>query len=119
MKILEKIKKLAVGLGTFLLTLPTKVMAVQDQIFENASKFFRDSRSQPDYGIPITSPILIKWRLARTFVIPIALLIGLIVYFKKSKSSKKKKLFVSIGVIILTVLVVFTINAIIYLNEHF
>ena len=116
MKILEKIKKLAVGLGTFLLTLPTKVMAVQDSIFVNVPKL---QGNPAVYGVPRTRPILMIWRVARTFVIPIALLIGLIVYFKKSKSSKKKKIFVSIGVIILTVLVVFTINAIIYLNEHF
>lgn len=114
MKILEKLKKLTVGFGAFLLILPTKVMAVQNSIFEDGSKFIDPKFIAPtfaeEYGVPAPSPILMRWRLARTFIIPIALLIGLIVYFKKSKSSKKKKILTTIGIILLTIILYFAIN---------
>ena len=105
MKIVERIKKGLMGIGVFLLTIPTKVFAINDSM--------RGIAIDPAYGIPdpvkpvrnnIISNIL---NICRMFIIPIALLIGIIIYFKKSKSSKKRK--------IITVLITICIVAILYL----
>ena len=113
----SKIKKIIFSIAVAIISFPSKIFAAIDP--SAIQDLYGPPPTSTLYGVYRPSPVTIIWRIARTFIIPIALLIGLIVYFKKSKSSKKKKIFVSIGVIILTVLVVFTINAIIYLNEHF
>lgn len=99
MKVVERIKKGLMGIGVFLLTIPTKVFAVG----------YMDV--QPMYGIREPEPVrnnLINsiWNICRMFIIPIALLIGIIIYLKKSKSSKKRK--------IITVLITIGIVAILY-----
>ena len=66
------------------------------------------------YGVARPSTVTIIWRIARIFIIPIALLIGLIIYFKKSKSSKKQKILVTRGIITITVILYFVVNKIIY-----
>lgn len=93
MKLVERIKKGLIGLGAFFLTIPTKVFAV-DYMYIT-----------PVYGIPDPEPVKI-WNVCRIFIIPIALLIGIIIYLKKSKSSKKRK--------IITVLITIGIVAILY-----
>lgn len=66
------------------------------------------------YGDTRPSTVNIIWRLAKTFIIPIALLIGLIIYLKKSKSSKRKKILVVIGIICITAILYIVINKFIY-----
>ena len=110
MKIIDRIKKGLIGIGTFLLTIPTKVFALYDS--EIAELYgVAQPIAQPEYGIPKTGPIIIIWKLARIFIIPIALFIGLIIYLKKSKSSYKTK--------IITVLVTICIVAILYVLINF
>ena len=103
MKIVKKIKKVLIGIGTFFLTISTKVNGIEI----------------PLYGMPNPEPVrsdLIKkiWNICRMFIIPIALLIGIIIYLKKSKSSKKKKILVILGIIALIALLYFFVNKIIY-----
>ena len=107
MKLVERIKKGLIGLGAFLLTIPTKVFAVD---YAAAAAM---------YGIPAPEPVKNNfinsvWNVCRIFIIPIALLIGIIIYLKKSKSSKKKKILVTIGIIAITAILYFVINKIIY-----
>ena len=102
MKIVERIKKGLTGIGAFLLTIPAKVFAIE--IDPPAAL----------YGVPSPRVVDIIWTIAKFFIIPIALLIGLIIYFKKSKSSKKKKILVTIGIIAITAILYFVINKIIY-----
>ena len=109
-KIMPKMKKIVFSIGIAMMLLPGKIFAkINEKYYDPA-----------EYGVVNPKAILLFkiLKIINIFVIPIALIIGAIVYFKKSKSSKKKKISVSIGVIILTVLGIFTINAIIYLNEH-
>lgn len=99
MKLVERIKKGLIGLGAFLLTIPTKVFAVDYMAIT------------PMYGIPDPEPVKNNfinsvWNVCRIFIIPIALLTGIIIYLKKSKSSKKRK--------IITVLITIGIVAILY-----
>lgn len=108
MKTIERCKKGIIGIGTFLLTIPTKVFAVG-----------LDITPQPAYGVDYPNvarirPIVAIWRIVKTFIIPVALVIGLIIYFKKSKSSKKKKIIVTLITIAITALIYFIANKIIY-----
>ena len=105
MKIVERIKKGLTGIGTFLLTIPAKVFAIgiSDEL-----------QPVPMYGVPSSRVVDIIWTIAKFFIIPIALLIGLIIYFKKSTSSTKKKVLITIGIITITAILYFVINKIIY-----
>lgn len=105
MKIIERLKKGLTGIGTFLLTIPTKVFAAQDV-----------EAMQDLYGPPPSANQSILTnieKIAKICIIPIALLIGLIVYFKKSNSSKKTKILVTIGTICIAVILFLVINDII------
>ena len=76
MKIIKKLKKAIIGIWTYLITMPTKILAVE-----------------PAYGI--NDPYREKealWECIILFIFPVSLLIGIIIYFKKSKSSIIKKI---------------------------
>lgn len=88
MKIVERIKKGLIGMGAFLLTIPTKVFAVGIDI----------DRTPILYGMPEPNPepesLILKniLNICRIAVIPLAFIIGIVIYLKKSKSSKKRKI---------------------------
>ena len=111
MKLLDKIKKILTKICAFLLMIPTKVSAREIEVL------YGPPPTSAVYGVYRPSPLTIIWKIARTFVIPIALLTGLIIYLKKSKSSKKRKIitvFVTISiVVILCLLVNYIINNVI------
>lgn len=104
MKIIERIRKDLVGIGTILLTIPTKVFAIGIGTVPSV---------QPVYGVQEPEPVR-SWNICRMFIIPIALLIGIIIYFKKSKSTRKKKIVVTIGIAAITAILYFVVNTIIY-----
>ncbi len=110
-KFISKVKKVIVAIVLAIISFPNKIFAA---INSSASDIQQDLYGPALYGPARPSTVTILWRIARTFIIPIALLIGLIIYFKKSKSSKKKKILVTIGIIALTVILYFVINKIIY-----
>lgn len=105
MKKIERLKKGLIGIGTFLLTIPTKVFAEKD-----VKKISALYGPPPSANQGILTNIL---KIARVCIIPIAALIGLIVYLKKSKSSKKTKVLVTIGIISVAVILFLVINEII------
>lgn len=106
MKIVERIKKCLMVIGTFLLTVPTKVFATTRGDIDIA----------PAYGIPASVESKNNMlNIFRMFIIPIVLLIGIIIYLKKSKSSKKKKILITIGIIAITAILYFIIDKI-YMN---
>lgn len=110
-KIISRINKIVISIVVAIISFPSKIFAAIDP------SAIQDLYGPPPvalYGVARPSTVTIIWRIARTFVIPIALLIGIIVYFKKSKSSKKKKVLVTLGIIVLTALIYFIINKIIY-----
>ncbi len=96
MKVVNKIKRCLVGIGLFLIAIPNWVYGL--------SNF----PPQVEYGVP-REPTRGEqiWNIFKIFIIPFALLIGFIVYLKKSKSSAKRKM--------TTVLIVLAIIVIIYL----
>ena len=50
------------------------------------------------------------WRIAKIFIIPLALIIGFIVYFKKSKSTTKRKIITMIIVLLIVIAICFGAN---------
>lgn len=98
MKILNKIKKIIIGIGLFLYTLPSKMLAYSYGMID---------KLQPDYGVPHESPIYesTMWKVFQFILLPIILLIGLVIYIKKSKSSKKRKIAVVIIAVIALILI--------------
>lgn len=107
MKIIKKVKKFFSAIGLFFITLSSKVFALTTDDIVNI---------QAAYGVPQYSPSISDkiWWGCKIFVIPIALLIGLIGYFKKSKNSNLKKILVTIGIIVITAILYFVVNKIIY-----
>ena len=101
-KLVNGFKKIFLMLGTFCISIYSKVFAVDiaaDQIL---------------YGVVKPNPVKVIFKIAKVFVIPVALIVGLLIYFKKSKSSKKKKLLVTLGIIAITAILYFIVNKIIY-----
>ena len=112
-RFISKVKKVIVAIVLAIISFPNKIFAA----INPSALDIQDLYGPPPvslYGVARPSTVTIIWRIARIFIIPIALLIGLIIYFKKSKSSKKKKILVTIGIISITVILYFVVNKIIY-----
>lgn len=107
MKIVERIKKGLIGFGAFLLTIPTKVFAVGIDF----------DRTPILYGMPEPEPesLILKniLNICRIAVIPLALIIGIVIYLKKSKSGKKRKIITVIISIAIALALYFIISYII------
>ena len=96
-KIKDVIKKIAVTILLFFTTVYTKVLA------------YERIMPQPLYGVDPpeaeTEPIIVSaWKILRWTLIPIAFIIGAIIYFKKSKSSTTKKVIIILIALVILVL---------------
>ena len=103
MKKIERLKKGLIGMGAFFLTIPTKVFATQIEVI-------------PLYGVSDPRPVkkAIILNLCKIFFIPVALLlIGTIIYLKKSKSSTKRKIIIVLAVMCMIAISIFEINYIV------
>ena len=112
-KIILKVKKVLIAIVLAIISFPNKIFAA----INPSALDIQDLYGPPPvslYGVARPNTVTIIWRIARTFIIPIALLIGLIIYFKKSKGSKKKKILITIGIIAITAILYFVVNKIIY-----
>ncbi len=103
MKIIKKVKKFIVLIGIFFTTLTDKVFAV--------SKNMKEIQVQPEYGVP---PVLtvgdIIWNICKISFVPVVLLIGIIIYFKKSKDSNIIKVIFTLTILAIIFLLYFLIN---------
>lgn len=106
MKIVEKIKKGLIGLGAFLLTIPTKLFATD---FNSVPSVYGPPPPDPEpesFILTIFKNILNIYKIV---IIPVALIIGIVIYLKKSKSSKKRKIItviISIAVVLALCLII-------------
>lgn len=99
---MKKLKKITLIIVTFIVTIPSKVFAV------------RQEWSATLYGVvdPVEQPqkinsLKFNWPgFFQVFTIPIVLLIGSLIYFKKSKKDKKIKLIVTTIILLLALLYV-------------
>lgn len=104
MKLLNKLKKFFIGIGTFLVTLPSKIYAISvDAIWDVTN------RTTTLYGTPQPN-LKGVLNIFRLIVIPFALIIGIIIYLKKSKSEKRKKIIIAVLMIVIAVVLFFIIS---------
>ena len=100
-KFISKIKKVVVLIIGTTIALPSKIYAV-----------FDDSISAL-YGVyEPPNPLEEFWKIARFFIIPIILLIGIIVYLTKKKTSTRNKVLIILAFIIIMAILYCIINAI-------
>lgn len=117
---MKKIKKILMAIPLFIIGISTKVLAIADS---QMSTMYGVPKDQVLYGPPrndYLDPNQIPgvnsgnasnvWEIVSKFCIPFILLIGIIIYFKKSKSSMKKKLIISILTILIVFVICFGIN---------
>lgn len=82
MKILSKIKKIIISIGIAMISLPKKIFAFDYNLLNEEM-----IAVQPAYGVPSPKNSIWYsiWSIAKVTLIPLALIIGLIIYFKKVK----------------------------------
>ena len=109
MKILSKLKNIILGFGVSIWTFTNNVLAI------TASNIIvkEPESAETLYGVYNPSPIRMGLKIAKTFVIPIILIIGLIIYFKKKKNTNNKKILVSLLLFIIVGILYIFINRII------
>ena len=104
-KIIKRLKKTFIMMWTFSFSIYTKVFDID--------------RIQPAYGIPLEpelygvprpNEIPMLWNIARGLIIPIAFIIGVIIYFKKSSSSTLRKIITVLIALSIVVLACLGIN---------
>ena len=95
MKIIKRILKIIIVVMLAIASLPSKIFASPVPIPYGPTLYGPAKPRVPE-------SVHIIWGIASVFIIPITLLIGLIIYFKKSKSSKKKKILITIGILAIT-----------------
>ena len=104
-KIINRLKKIFIMIGTFCLSIYTKVFAI------DAIQPMYGIPLDPElYGVPRPNEIPMLWKIARGLIIPIALIIGVIIYFKKSSSSTLRKIITVLIALSIVVLACLGIN---------
>lgn len=94
------IKKITVAIGAFVTMLYTKVLA------------YVMVGNDPEYGVPQPTYITM-WEYARIIIIPIAFIIGAIIYFKKSKKETKNKIKTILIALVILVIAIFIVSFVI------
>lgn len=107
-KLKKQFKKIFLMLGTFCISLYTKVFAV-----DTIQPMYGIPLEADLYGVPRPNAIPMFWKVARGLIIPIAFIIGIIIYFKKSSSSILRKIITSSIALAIVVLTCIGINYII------
>ena len=108
-KIIKLLKKICLGIAGFFSIIYTKVLAVEMQMVE----ILYGPPVQDLYGVPRTNTTPLFWRFARSLFIPLAFIIGIIIYLKNSSAPKYKKFITVLISLIIVILVCFGINYII------
>lgn len=99
MKIIDNFKKFIVSCGTAILSLPNKIFGVEQELYGPPPTIGIGTM----YGVEPVHDNTIN-NIVKFFIIPLAFIIGIIIYFKKSKSKVLKKVFVAISVLIALIL---------------
>lgn len=105
MKIKTKFKKIITAIVIGIITLPSKIFAMSSDLIGPFEQVLYGPPPEPTL-----TTMEIFLRIARIFIIPIAVAIGLIIYLKKSKSDKTKKILVISSVVIISVVLFFILN---------
>lgn len=106
MKIIKKIRNIFIMTGLFIISVCSKARAALAPVDEG----FVPATYAPDRP---PSKLSILYEIFKLLIIPIAIIIGLITYYKKSKNNKYKKLIkilVGIIIVIMVGLIIYYIN---------
>lgn len=106
MKLIEKLKKAIIGIGTFLTTIPTRLFADISTIEQTLKN--EEEKIEQIYKM---------WFFFKKVFIPFSILIGIIVYWKKSKKSKKNKIIISLVIILIAIFVTYYIDKSIFFPQ--
>ena len=112
-KILKKLKTAFMLVISFFIALPVKLFAADNDM--NNTQMLYGPPQKISHEDPVSFfEIFIKFI---SFVfIPVAVIVGIIIYFKKSKSQLKVKILITVGIlIILTLLYIIFYNTFLYL----
>lgn len=102
-KIALKLKEIIVSITLLIVSLPSKIFA--SNMYSGQDLY---GPPTPLYGPPRLEPkSVFIMRIASLVLMPVAFLTGLIIYLKKSKSSKKKKVLTSLGIIVIALILMF------------
>jgi len=105
-KLIKRLKKIFIMIGVFCFSIYTKVFAI-----DVAIQPMYGIPLEPDlYGVPRPNEIPMLWKIARALIIPIAFIIGVIIYFKKSSSSTLRKIITVVIALSIVVLACLGIN---------
>ena len=88
MKIISKIKKIIFSAGIAIMTLPKKIFATI-----NVTNIM-NATDATLYGVTLYKPsdtVVTIWKICKYFLIPLMIIMGTIIYWKKSKVETKKK----------------------------
>ena len=109
MKLIKRIKKGLMLIGTFLLTISTKVFAVGLNVYIEPVLY---GMPEPD---PEPKSLILKniLNICRIAVIPLVLIIGIVISLNKSKRSKEEKIITVIISIAIAIALYFIISYII------
>ena len=94
-------KKIVSAIISGIIAMKNKVFAISPSNFIGE----RNNRTISLYGVE--PPVSIKaWNFFKMFVIPIALIVGIVIYLTKSKSSTKRKI-ITLAIILLIIIVIY------------
>lgn len=111
MKVLEKVKKGLISFGVWLMMLPSRIFATNiypDPLYGLSAKDLEMERIKQESLMK--RDIINKCKMV---LIPLVVLIGIIIYLKKSKASKKKKILVVCGIVGIAVIVYYLLTLIV------
>ena len=107
MKIINKLKNAFLTVGVFLLTRTTKVLGTLYGVeMPSVAEVYGVER-------PVKKTPIVILSVLKTLIIPLAFIIGTVIYLQKSKSSKTRKIITLLIALILTIAICFGLNYII------
>ena len=118
-KVLKSFKKVVLGFIAFLYTLATNNYAATEELYGvmPIEKRIGNSVANNSASNTIASPEATNNPILKVLIIPAIFIIGAAIYLKKSKSTKKKKIIITIIATILALLVTITAYDMIRINN--
>ncbi len=118
-RVLKNLKKVILGFIAFLYTLATNNYAATEELYGvmPIEKRIGNSVANNSASNTIASPEATNNPILKVLIIPVIFIIGVAIYLKKSKSTKKKKIIITIIAGVLALLVTITAYDMIRINN--
>lgn len=106
-KIIKLLKKICIGIAGFFSIIYTKVIAAEMWIQQG---LYGPPAQDLLYGVPRSNTTPSFWRITRNLFVPLAFIVGIIIYLKRSSAPKYKKIIIILIALIIVILICFGIN---------